>query len=34
MAEKQILRFEPASRFEQVGDKRCQQMEDRKHPVE
>jgi hypothetical protein len=33
MAEKQILGFEPASRFEQVGDEHCQQMKDGKHYV-
>ena len=34
MAEKQILRFEPAARLEQVGDEHRQQMKDREHHLE
>ena len=33
-AQKQILGFEPALRLEQVGDKRCEQKEDREHHLE
>ena len=34
MPKKQVLNFKPAPRPEQIGDKRCKQMKNRKHHVE
>jgi hypothetical protein len=31
MPEKEVFDFKPAPRLEQVGDKRLEQLEDRKH---
>ena len=31
MTKKQILRFKPAARLEQVGDEHSERVEDRKH---
>jgi hypothetical protein len=33
MAEKKVLDFKPARRPEQIGYKRCKQVDDRKHRI-
>jgi len=33
MTQKEILDFKPATRLEQIGYKRCKQVDDRKHRI-
>jgi len=33
MTQKEVLKFKPASRLEQIGDKSSKQVDDRKHRI-